>query len=96
MENTIIAGNFDTPGNAGAGTKNPAAARDITTQLGTLDKLAKQGFKFDREQPKDLFEALSAWANHNRTIGANGGSNDFDTETAAFEKLVRAAGDWAN
>ncbi len=72
------------------------AARDITTQLGTLDKLTKQGFKFDRAEPKDLFEALSPWASYNRKVGAHGGDDDFNTEVALFEKFVRAAGDWAN
>src|SRR5258707_8693482 len=69
------------------------AARDITQQLGARDKLAKQGYKFDRAMPQHLFDTLSEWGNHGRKIGAAGGFNDFESEAAAFEKQVRAVGE---
>lgn len=70
-------------------------ARNMTQQIGNIDKLKEIGFTFDRGQPTEIFAALSPWANDGRQVAGAASREEVLAEVALFEQAVHAVANWA-
>ncbi len=71
------------------------AARDITQNIGNIEKLTKAGFTFAKEQPNNWFRVLSAWGNAGRRVQDTATDREVLRELRAFEQAVDGVRDWA-
>jgi hypothetical protein len=73
------------------------AARDITQQIGNVDKLKQKGYQFHHDQPTTLFNILKAWANDGRVVHVSNPNNEHDEvirEIGAFEQAAQGVERW--
>jgi hypothetical protein len=70
------------------------ATRDITQQIGNIDKLTAKGFKFDKPQPTNLFTILTAWADKGRRVKDTATSAEVLREVGALEQAVKGVKRW--
>jgi hypothetical protein len=70
------------------------AARDITQQIGNVDKLKAKGFHFRHEQPTNLFKVIKAWANDGRTVPTTATTAEVLREINAVEQAVAGVDRW--
>jgi hypothetical protein len=70
------------------------AARDITQQIGNVDKLKAKGFHFRHDQPTNLFTIIKAWANDGRQVPTTATSKEVLRELNAFEQAVTGVERW--
>jgi hypothetical protein len=73
------------------------AARDITQQIGNIDKLKAKGYHFHHDQPTALFTTLKAWANDGRQVHVNNPTNEKAEvlhEITTFEQAVQGVDRW--
>lgn len=74
------------------------AARDMTQQIGNVDKLKAKGFHFQHDEPKDLFNLLKAWGNDNRQVHPSSPQNEKAEvlrEINAFKQAAEGVERWA-
>lgn len=69
--------------------------RDITQEIGNIDKLTKIGYEFDHGQPNELFEALSAWSHRGRTVENDATAEEVLEELEALQEIVEDIATWA-
>jgi len=70
-------------------------ARDITQNIGNIDKLTAKGFKFEKAQPTNLFKILKAWGNDGRKVLPKATPKEVLREVNAFEQAVNGVKKWA-
>lgn len=70
------------------------AARDITQQIGNVDKLKAKGFHFRHEQPTNLFKVIKAWGNDGRTVPVTATPQEVLREINALEQAVAGVERW--
>lgn len=73
------------------------AARDITQQIGNVDKLKAMGYHFEHEQPTNLFTILKAWGNDGRIVHVSAPQNEKAEvlrEINAFQQAVEGVERW--
>ena len=70
------------------------AARDITQQIGNVDKLKAKGFHFRHDQPTNLFTVIKAWGNDGRVVKATATSAEVLREVGAFEQAIDGVERW--
>lgn len=70
------------------------AARDITQQIGNVDKLKAKGFHFRHDQPTNLFKVIKAWGNDGRTVPASATAAEVLREIGALEQAVAGVDRW--
>ncbi len=71
------------------------AARDITQNIGNIDKLKAKGFVLSKAQPTNLFKILTAWGNDGRQVPATATKEEVLRELNAFEQAVQGVEKWA-
>ena len=82
-----------TPENFNANVQK--AARDITQNIGNVDKLKAKGFVFAKSQPTNLFTILKAWGNDRREVPKNATKQEVLREVNAFKQAVEGVQKWA-
>jgi hypothetical protein len=70
-------------------------ARDITQNIGNINKLTAKGFKFEKKQPDNLFKVLAAWGNDGRQVPEKATTKEVLREANAFEQAVEGVKKWA-
>ena len=70
------------------------AARDITQQIGNVDKLKAKGFHFRHDQPTNLFKVIKAWGNDGRTVPVGATPAEVLREIGALEQAVAGVDRW--
>jgi hypothetical protein len=71
------------------------SARDITQNIGNIDKLTAKGFVFAKAQPTNLFKVLKAWGNDGRRVPDTATPSEVLRELGAFEQAVDGVRRWA-
>lgn len=71
------------------------AARDITQNIGNINKLKAKGFQFAKAQPDNLFTILKAWGNDGRQVKPGATREEVLREVNAFEQAVEGVRRWA-
>jgi hypothetical protein len=64
------------------------AARDITQQIGNVEKLRGQGMDLGVTEPRNLFAVLAAWGDAGRKVDDNADQAAVLRETGALEQAV--------
>jgi hypothetical protein len=70
-------------------------ARDITQNIGNIDKLTAKGFVFAKAQPTNLFTILKAWGNDGRRVPDTATPAQVLRELTSFEQAVDGVRRWA-
>jgi hypothetical protein len=70
-------------------------ARDITQNIGNINKLTAKGFVFQKAQPDNLFTILKAWGNDGRRVPDRATPAEVLREVNAFEQAVEGVKAWA-
>jgi len=70
-------------------------ARDITQNIGNINKLTQKGFVFQKAQPDNLFTILKAWGNDGRRVPDKAPREHVLREVNAFEQAVEGVKKWA-
>jgi hypothetical protein len=71
------------------------AARDITQQIGNIDKLKAKGHVIAKDQPTNLFKILAAWGDAGRQVPPTATRDEVLREVGAFEQAVKGVKKWA-
>jgi hypothetical protein len=81
-----------TPAVFNAGIKD--AARDITQNLGNVNKLRSLGYDFPAGDPTNLFTVLTPWANNKRDQSPDADAKTVLRELGAFVQVVNGVALW--
>jgi hypothetical protein len=71
------------------------AARDITQNIGNVEKLRTKGYVFPHGDPTNLFKVMTPWAQGNRKLPDNAAETLIKREIGAFLQAVAGVEKWA-
>ena len=74
----------------------PKVARDITQQIGNVEKILAEGIDVGKPVPKDELAGLKPWGNDGRKVDDKADGMAVLKEIALFEEAVDAVKDWWN
>jgi hypothetical protein len=72
----------------------PKVARDITQQIGNVEKILGEGIDVGKPVPKNELAGLKPWGNDGRKVDDKANATEVLAEVALFEKAVDAVKDW--
>lgn len=74
----------------------PKVARDITQQIGNVEKILAEGINVGKPVPKQELAGLKPWGNDGRKVDGKADAKAVLAEVALFEKAVDDVKDWWN